>query len=52
MEQLYLEARIVRQDALSKLTADGETTTRARLSDDALSMSTDVRNVFRLRSPQ
>lgn len=46
VEQLYLEARLVREGALARLLPDDTAIAKARLSDDALSIATDVRNVL------
>lgn len=45
IEQLYLEARVVREGALPRLMPD-TSIPKARLADDALSIATDVRNVL------
>jgi murein DD-endopeptidase MepM/ murein hydrolase activator NlpD len=45
IEQLYLEARVVRDGALPRLMPD-TAIPRSRLADDALSIATDVRNVL------
>ena len=46
IEQLYLEARQVRDGALRRLLPDETTVPKARLADDALSIATDLRNVL------
>jgi murein DD-endopeptidase MepM/ murein hydrolase activator NlpD len=46
VEQLYLEARQVRDGALARLLSDDTVIAKARLADDALSIATDVRNVL------
>lgn len=46
VEQLYLEARQVREGALPRLLVDDLAIPRARLADDALSIASDVRNVL------
>lgn len=45
IEQLYLEARVVRDGALPRLMPE-TAIPKARLADDALSIATDVRNVL------
>jgi murein DD-endopeptidase MepM/ murein hydrolase activator NlpD len=46
VEQLYLEARQVREGALPRLLPDDTAAPKARLADDALSIATDIRNVL------
>lgn len=46
VEQLYLEARQVREGALPRLLPDDTAVPKARLGDDALSIATDLRNVL------
>lgn len=49
VEQLYLEARQVREGALPRLLVDDTAVPKGRLADDALSIATDVRNVLQPR---
>lgn len=49
IEQLYLEIRQVREGALARLVPDDAAVPKARLSDDALSIASDVRNVLAKR---
>lgn len=46
VEQLYLEARQVREGALARLVVDDTAIPKSRLADDALSIATDLRNVL------
>lgn len=46
VEELYLEARVVREGALKRLIPDDTAVPKARLADDALSVATDIRNVL------
>lgn len=46
VEQLYVEVRQVREGALPRLVPDDAAVPKGRLSDDALSITTDLRNVL------
>ncbi|MEZ4306477.1 MAG: M23 family metallopeptidase [Polyangiaceae bacterium] len=50
VEQLYLEARLVRDGALVRLLVDDTAVPKPRLADDALSIPTDLRNILAPRT--